>query len=172
MVADKRVRVVSRREPIITVVDLGDEKLEFVAHEIPRWRARNDFGNFIVQKYTEAMNSFVHVEPVGDDFLLRGQLFEKALDYGSMFRWAYGSYDSYTDETPEPEPPSAELLAAFEKLDWDGAIAVLEAALEVNGLEGQQYMLDPRKSVPKAPVTLESLTGESGPKMESLAASG
>lgn len=154
--ADERVRVASRREPIITVVEVDGKKLKFEAKPISRWRARNDAGNKVVAEYTKAMNAFVHGYNEGDDFLLTGQLFEHAMPYLDLFEAFY------------PDGPKDD----FELLDYDSMIAVLDAALEVNDLQSQAYMLDPRKKEQRLETNSPSSSADDGAKMESSADSG
>lgn len=170
--SDGRTRVASKREPITTTVEVDDKVLVFQAKPIPRWRARNEFGNTIVALYTKAMNSFVHGYNEGDDFLLTGELFEHAMPYDQLFDWGYGSYDDYSVDNPKPEPASPALHEQFELLDFDSMVIVLEAALEINGLESNAYMLDPRKKDLSLLTSLANSNGEDGQKMESSVASG
>lgn len=172
--AEERKHVVSRREPITTTVTLADgREVQFAAREIPRWRARNDFANEVVLQYTAAMNEWLHsVMTEDNEVLLQGQAFEAVIDYGRLFHLAYGNYEQYEPQNKTVIAPPPELAKAFEELDFDGMIAVLNAALEINGLERQQYMLDRSKKDLDQPMNPPSQSGDAGPKMESSPASG
>jgi hypothetical protein len=172
--AEERKHVVSRREPITTTVVQADgTEIAFKAHEIPRWRARNDLANEVVHQYTNAMNGWLHsVQVDNDEILLQGDAFEALIEYDKLFLMGYGSYDAYDPKDKQITPPPADLGEAFERLDFAGMIAVLNAALEINGLERQQYMLDRSKKDPDQQTLPTSLNDDAGQKMESSPASG
>lgn len=171
---EERKHVVSRREPI-TVVVTGDdgEEISFKAREIPLWRARNDLANEVVHQYTAAMNGWLHTAQTTDEsVVLQGDAFESLIDYDRLFLMGFGSYESYTPQEKTITPPPAELLQAFDRLDFTGMIAVLSAVLEVNGLEQQVYMIDRSKKGPSPSQDPVSTSDDDGQKMEFLHASG
>lgn len=167
-------RVVSRRDPEITSAVLADGRtFAFKAYEIPRWRARNDFGNEVVQQYTKAMNEWVHsVQTEDESIILAAQAFEAVMDYDKLFLMGYGWYGDYTLDNKQITPPPADVLDAFEQLDFPTMIAVLVASLKVNGLEQQLYMLDRRSKGQSQPESLPKPSADAGQKMESSAVSG
>lgn len=169
---EERTVVVSRREPVTTVVEMGDEKLKFDAYEIPRWRGRNDLANELVKQYAKAMNEWLHTTEIDGEVLLEGNAFEEIIDYDQLFILCYGSYNNYTKDSREVLPPDPALIEQFERLNQPAMVAVLSGALEVNGLERMAYMLDRSKKDLKTPAISESPSESDGPRMESLPASG
>jgi hypothetical protein len=171
--AEEGTRVVSRRDPITTTVTLADgSTVKFEAREIPRWRGRNDLANAIIQQYAKAMNEWLHSTEIDGEILLEGSAFEEIIEYDRLFHLAYGGYENYTKEKREVTPPPQELLDAFERLDYQGMLDVLVAALEVNGLERQAYMLDRSKKDQRSQETSVNSNDGAGQKMESLPVSG
>lgn len=163
MAADQSPRRATRREPIEVPTELPDgSEVVFTAKPMP-WRLRADFGELINKQFTGAINKALEAvrDESGQFTGLEGELVERNIDYPGIFVFAFTTYKVSEDGSIESEPPSERDHAIFSNLlEFDQMIAILDAALEVNGLERLGHMLDPRK---KDPMIGESETPTSDP---------
>lgn len=139
----------TRREPI--AIKIGTHS--FVAAPLP-WRKRNDLGEAIVQSYGKALQQSIFSTGSKDadgNEIIDFHFGEASIDYEAVIKLAY------------PDGPDME---AFDSLTFGQLVdEVLEAALVVNGLERQRYMLD----LGKAALGPEpsGQTDDAGPRIES-----
>lgn len=147
-------RIVSRREPI--VIEVGGDIPDFVAEPLP-WRRRNDLGVVIRDAFNAAVGIVraMAKDKEADADAPEVPMFESLMDYPKVGVLCYPTR-------------SAE---DFEALTFDALIAVLGAALDVNGLERVKDLLDPgRSDLPNAVPPTVTLVPEpigDGQKMES-----
>ena len=126
------VRRTSRPEPIITEVESVDSKmLRFEAVPLP-WRERNDFGDEMVQQHLTALNEGIQEIGEGKDAHLVGKRMDAMIDYEKLFKMGYPN--GSTED--------------FQQLTFEQMMEVLSAALDVNLLESQRYMIDPNFNAP------------------------
>src|SRR5687768_2431977 len=114
-------RRVTRREPMTMVVELTDGKeVLFEAHPLP-WKQRNDLGDALVMMYSGQLTRLLAQsrDPEGNIVSGEANLWEATIDYPALLLLAYPKQDQ----------------KHLDALDFDGLVAVLEMALEVNGLE-------------------------------------
>lgn len=137
----------TRREPIVVKF----EKSTFVAEPLP-WRKRNDLGEAIVQSYGAALQQSLAstVTDADGNEQIDLHFAEAQIAYDKIIPLAFPGNDA----------------ADFADLPFEVLVdEVLEAALVVNGLERQRYMLDMGKAV--AGPELSAPGSDDGPKIES-----
>lgn len=137
----------TRREPIVVKF----EKLTFVASPLP-WRKRNDLGEAIVKSYGAALQRSLTstTKDADGNEVIDFHFSESGIAYDKIIPLAF------------PDQNEAD----FADLPFEVLVdEVLEAALVVNGLERQRYMLDMGKAV-VGPSDLATASDD-GPKTES-----
>lgn len=133
-------RRVSRPSTINIEVITGDSAARsFEAKPLP-WRARNDLGDEVVQQYLNALNEGMRQIGEGTDAKLIGKLMEAMIDYDKLFTISY--------------PQGS--VEYFHELTFTQMMEVLNAALEVNLLGRQRYMIDPNLTAPTQEKTTPS----------------
>lgn len=125
---DEPTPIQSRRTPVVVDVvgtDGKDHKFEAVPLA---WRDRNQLGALMVQEYTNATNKAITFDrdEAGTVTGVHIQFAETLIDYPNILALAFPKY-----KAPD-----------FDICDFQSLIEVLTAALKVNGLERQVYMLD------------------------------
>lgn len=149
MANDKRV--VSRREPIVVSVE---GVADFAAHPLP-WRKRNDLGNLISEEYIRSLNDILgDAEPTAEGAprqVGKISLIESGMNYIAYLELAFP--DNSTDD--------------YEALDFEAIVAVLSAALEINGLDRLLFMVNPAVKGPETEPE-EAEQAADGARIESL----
>lgn len=138
-------RRVSRKEGISVHVERIDKT--YTAEPLP-WRKRNDFGDEVIQQYLSALNKAIEQGKEG----LIARLMESEIDYEKLCKMAF----------PTSSPKDIENLSFHE------VIAILGAALDVNDLSRQMYMLDPNLPAPMPEPGNDNGANEDGQKTTSL----
>jgi hypothetical protein len=138
-------RRVSRKEGISIHIERIDKT--YTAEPLP-WRKRNDFGDEVIQQYLSALNKAIEQGKEG----LVARLMESEIDYEKLSKMAY----------PMSSPKDIENLSFHEMIE------ILGAALDVNDLGRQIYMLDPNLPAPTLDSGIDSGASEDGQKTTSL----
>ena len=137
-------RRVSRKEGISVHIERIDKT--YTAEPLP-WRKRNDFGDEVIQQYLSALNKAIDEGKEG----LIARLMESEIKYDELVKMGF----------PGSSPKDVENLSFHEIL------ALLGAALDVNDLSRQMYMLDPNLPAPMLEPGTDNGANDDGQKTTS-----